>query len=388
MTVFLVVTHGKGSMDLYSLRLSRYLRVPTLHTDVYQKVSEQFGRSIIGFSMFRNTLLVLDFLRKLNGMQGIPHLPNHHLGRFGYFLKKPFIATVHDVIRYLDIKNKNSTPLIHKPNRNDSFWLNLDFKGSTKAEKIIVPSNHTKMDLIRHLAVPEEKIRVIYHGVDEDFRPTYGKRPCSEPYILFVGSEHPRKNLETLLKAFYQLKKDPKFKHLKLVKVGRIGGGEENFREKTLRLVEALKLKKEIIFISWISSSKELASFYTQAELFAFPSIYEGFGWPPLEAMACGCPVISSNVTAMPEILGNAAVYANPYDVEGWCQVMIEVLTDDRLRKRLSIRGMERAKLFSWKKTAEETLKVYREVDEKFEDRIWEVEVSTLPLRERRQHTS
>ena len=385
MTVFLVVTHGKGSMDLYSLRLSRYLRVPTLHTDIYQKVSEQFGRSVVSSSMFRNTLLVINFLGKLNGMEGIPHLPNHHLGRFGYFLKKPFIITVHDVIRYLDIKNKNSTPLIHKPSLNDSFWLNLDFKGSTKAEKIIVPSNHTKMDLIKHLSVPEEKIRVIYHGVDEDFKPTYGRRPCPEPYILYVGSEHPRKNLETLLKAFHMLKRDPKFKHLKLVKVGRIGGKEENFREKTLRLIETLGLEKEVIFISWISSAKELASLYTQAELFAFPSVYEGFGWPPLEAMACGCPVVSSNVTAMPEILGSAAVYVDPYDVEGWCQAMVEILTDDGLRKSLSIRGMERAKLFSWKKAAEETLKVYKEVDEEFEDKIEEVEISVPALKEKRQ---
>ena len=366
MVVFLVVTHGRGSMDLYSLRLSHHLNVPTFHTDVYQRVSEQFGRSAFGTSMFKNTFLVIDFLGKLNGIPGIPHLPNHHLGRFGYLLKKPFIITVHDIIRYLDIKNKDSTPLIHKPTLNDRFWLSLDFKGSTKAAKIIVPSNHTKMDLIKHLNVPEEKIKVIYHGVDEVFKPTYGRRPCLEPYILYVGSEHPRKNIETVLKAFHLLKKDPRFKHLKFVKVGRIGGREENFREKTLRLIESLKLEKDVVFVEWIPSPKELASFYTQAELFVFPSIYEGFGWPPLEAMACGCPVISSDVTAMPEILGSAAVYVSPYDVEGWYQAMVEVLTDDGLKKGLSVKGMERAKLFDWKKTAEETLKVYREVDEAF----------------------
>lgn len=361
MGVFLVVTHGKGSLDLYSLRLSQYIDVPVIHTDIYQRFSEQFSKSILDPPIVKKTLVAFSFIRRLHELPGIPHLPNHHLGRFGFFLKKPFIITIHDVIRYLD--TKNLTPLIHKPSLQDSFWINLDYRGALKAAKIIVPSNYTKKDLIKHFHVDEEKIKVIYHGVDETFKPTYGKRPCQEPYILYVGSEHPRKNLQTLLKAFYLLKKDPKFKELKLVKVGRAGGGEADFRGETLKTIQALNLEKEVIFIEWVPSQKDLASFYTQAELFVFPSIYEGFGWPPLEAMACGCPVISSNATCMPEILGDAAIYINPYDVKGLHQKMVEVLTDEGLRSKLSVKGLKRAKIFSWERAAKETLKVYREIE-------------------------
>lgn len=362
MGVFLVVTHGFGALDLYSLRLLRYMNIKAFHADIYQKISEQLGKSLLNPITVSRTLDAFAFFKKLLSTPGTPHLPNHHLGRFGFFLKKPFILTVHDVMRYLDVKC--STPLIAKPNFKDVFCVNLDYKGALKAERIIVPSYYTKRELTKHFQVKEENIRIIHHGIDEDFRPTYGKKLYREPYILYVGSEQPRKNLQTLLKAFYKLKKDPKFKHLKLVKVGRTGGSEADFRGITLKTIQALNLEKDVILEGWLSSQKDLASLYTQAEIFVFPSIYEGFGWPPLEAMACGCPVISSSTTSMPEILGDAPIYVNPYDVEELRQRLAEVLTDDRLRKELSIRGFKRVKQFSWKKAASQTLKVYEEVEE------------------------
>ncbi len=363
-SVFLVVTHGKSSLDLYSLRLARHLKVSTLHTDVYQRFSRLFNRKLFSASTVEGLLTLMRFAGKLSRITGIPHLPNQHLGRVGFLLKKPFIITVHDLIRYVDLKaSKHFKPLIHKPNLQDYFWLGLDYRGVARAARIIVPSTYTKNDLVRRLGIPEEKIRVVYHGVDEAFKPTENGRPCPEPYILYVGSEHPRKNLKTLLEAFSRLKENASFRDLKLVKVGRTGGKEANFRGQTLRLVESLGLKRDVIFFDWLPV-KTLASFYTQAELFAFPSLYEGFGWPPLEAMACGCPVVSSNASSMPEILGDAALYVNPLDVEGWAEALAEVLSSNRLRRKLSAKGIERAKRFTWRRTAEETLKVYLELEE------------------------
>jgi len=361
MGVFMVVTHGRSSLDLYSLRLSQYLDVPALHTDIYQELSKVFNRflppSIVAF-----TLKSLNFIRRLKATPGVPHLPNHHLGRFTRLLRKPFIITVHDLIRYLDTVGYLGSPLIRRPGKWDALGFTLDFKAVRKALRVIAPSNQTKKDLVKLLRVPEWKIKVIHHGVDRVFKPTFSKRPCEEPYILYVGSEHPRKNLKTLLRAFSLLKKDSRYRRLKLVKVGRAGGGECDFRGETMRMVKALKIENDVVFTGWCSS-EDLASYYSQAEVFAFPSVYEGFGWPPLEAMACGCPVVSSNASSMPEILGGAALLVNPYDVEGWRQALDRVLSSDRLRSRLSALGMGRAKNFTWEKTAKQTLEVYMEVE-------------------------
>lgn len=360
--VFLVVTHGRGSMDLYSLRLSQHLRIPTIHTDIYQRVCEVYGlRGVM--RVLRNAGEVHKFMKALEGFPGIPHLPNHHLGRFAYMLKKPFIITVHDVIRYLDARGCADSPLIHRPGWLDGLLISLDFLAARKALRIIVPSNFTKLELIRYLGVPESRIRVVYHGVDEVFRPTFGGRPCPEPYILYVGSEHPRKNLETLLRGFKLLKSDPKYRRVKLVKAGVVGGGERDFRAETLKLVDALGLRDDVIFLGWVSQ-RELASYYTQAEAFVFPSIYEGFGWPPLEAMACGCPVVSSRIPVMLELLGDAAVFVEPKSPEAWRDALELVLESDRVRSRMRARGFERARRFTWARAARETLQVYREVAE------------------------
>ncbi len=360
--MFLVATLGKGSMDLYSLRLAKHLKVPIIYTDVYEKVFERFNKPLLSLSFIEELLNTWSFAKRLDAIDGIPHLPNHHFGRVGLLLRKPFIITVHDLIRYFDMKGYG--PLIHRPNLKDKFWLSLDYLGVKRAARIITPSFKTKMDLVKHLKVPEDKVRVVYHGVDEVFKPTKGWRPCEEPYVLYVGSEHPRKNLATLLKAFSILKREhPEFKDVKLVKAGRVGGGELCYREQTLNLIKTLGLEDDVIFLEWISQ-RDLASLYSQAELFAFPSIYEGFGWPPLEAMACGCPVIASNTSCTPEILGDAAIYVSPRDVEGWYKALAMLLGDESLRKKLASKGLERAKTFTWRRAAEETLNVYKEVEE------------------------
>ncbi|MDI6815417.1 MAG: glycosyltransferase family 1 protein, partial [Dehalococcoidales bacterium] len=179
-----------------------------------------------------------------------------------------------------------------------------------------------------------------------------------KPYILYVGSERPRKNLGRIFEAFAKLKKE--FPKLKLVKVGTPGRSEE-YRRDTMKKLSSLGITKDIIFIDHMPEL-ELAYYYSSALLLAYPSLYEGFGLPPLEAMACGCPVITSNTSSLPEVVGEAGIMVNPYDTNSLFQAMRRVLTDDKLRDDMVRKGLEQAKRFSWEKAAREMQAVYNKV--------------------------
>jgi glycosyltransferase involved in cell wall biosynthesis len=300
------------------------------------------------------------FVRTLNRLGSIVHLTNHHLGRYGLFLKVPYIITVHDLIRYFDLNG--GEPFIHRPNHRDRFYLSLDYKGIRKAAKIIAVSQTTKRDLLQHLGVPEERVSVVYEGIDHQvFRPVE-RRILDYPYLLFVGSEHPRKNFVRVLRAFAKLKRERRFKDLKLVKVGKAGGAEVEFRKRTLQAINELNIPHEVVFTDYVAE-EDLPAYYSGAECFILPSCYEGFGFPPLEAMACGCPVIASNVASLPEIAGDAALLVHPQDTEEITKALYQVLGDDRLRKDLISKGIDRAKGFYWEKTARETLAIYESVE-------------------------
>jgi len=356
-----VATQGLGAMDLYSQKLAENLNGPIIWTDHYQRIAELFNISWFSWKSLMSLWENWQFVRRLNRLDGILHLPNHHLGRYGNFLKRPFIITVHDLIRYFDWKGFPVS--IHKPNCRDRFYLKLDYQGIKKAQKIIAVSQNTKRDLIKYLEIPEKKISVVYEGVDHNlFKPMKSKRLVNVPYILFVGSEHPRKNLVSLLKAFKKLKEEKRFKDLKLVKVGKAGGKEADFRKQTREVVQSLGLEKEVIFTEFVPQ-EELPLYYSGAECLVFPSLFEGFGFPPLEAMASGCPVIASNVASLPEIVGDGGLLVDPHNLNEIVKAIREVLIDGQLKKELVLKGLKRAKLFSWKKTAKETVEVYKEVE-------------------------
>jgi glycosyltransferase involved in cell wall biosynthesis len=356
--VYLVVTPGDISLDLYSQRLAYYTHVPVIRSSMMKEVIEIDTTSF--FHFMKRWWLLFNQGRKFNSTQDIFHLPSQHFGRLGYFLRKPFIITVHDLILYLDMKGYYNSPLIYRPNRQEKMWLSLDVKGIKKANIIIVPSIFIKTELMRHLKISDEKIRVIYHGVGEPFHPNpTAKRPCTDPYILYVGSEQPRKNLGTLFMAFKLLKEDSRFKTLKLVKIGK--PHRTRFREHNIETVKALHIESDVIFKDWVSVDL-LANFYAYAEIFAFPSIYEGFGWPPLEAMACGTPVVASNRASIPEILGQAAIYVDDsYNTKAWKDALYNILIEDKLKRRLSSLSIHRAGQFKWQDTAKKTLEVYAE---------------------------
>jgi mannose-1-phosphate guanylyltransferase len=359
--VTLVATKGKGSMDLYAQKLAEKLYAPKLYTDIYQKVAEQFNIPVLCPAALKAFWQDWQFIRMLNKLDGIVHLPNQHLGRYGFFLKIPYIITVHDLIRYFDLKGYGI--FIHHPNRRDKFYLSLDYRGIKKAARIIAVSQTTKHDLVKHLGIPEERISVVYEGIDHRlFKPT-SRRLVDYPYILFVGSEHPRKNFRQLIRAFFKLKTESGFKDLKLVKVGKAGGPEAEFRKQTLHVINELNIPRDVVFVDYVPE-EDLPAYYSGAECFILPSLYEGFGLPPLEAMACGCPVIVSDAASLPEVTGDAAIKVKPHDTSRLARAIKMVLMDKQLKRELVSKGLEHAQRFSWEKAARETMEVYESVED------------------------
>jgi len=164
--------------------------------------------------------------------------------------------------------------------------------------------------------------------------------------------------LDRLFEAFFVLKQE--FHELKLVKVGDQGRSKQ-FRSDTMKKLSGLGLIRDVIFVGHVSEL-DLAYYFSSAALLAYPSLYEGFGLPPLEAMACGCPVVTSNTSSLPEVVGEAGIMVNPYDTRSLVQAMRKVLTDKELRDNMVRAGLEQSKKFSWKKTAKLTLQVYNKV--------------------------
>ena len=217
------------------------------------------------------------------------------------------------------------------------------------ADAIIVDSQSTKSDILAFFSIPEDKIHVVHLAsdmkpVNARLSPKYGIRG---DYLLYVGTVEPRKNLLRLIEAFTQLDQE-----LKLVIVG-VSGWDN-------RAVYKSK-NPNIIFTGYVSE-EDLPAFYCNAKLLIYPSLYEGFGLPILEAMNCGCPVITSNISSMPEVAGDAALLVDPYNVEEIKSAAQKLLSDGMLRKKMVARGFRQARRFSWEKTADETLQVYQKV--------------------------
>ena len=362
--VNLLVTVGSGAMAAYSQKLAEKLDVPKVYADIYRRIAERFNIPWLSRDALRAVRDDRNFRNILSKLSDVVHLPNQHLGRYGNSLRMPYIITVHDLIRYFDLKKYGT--YIHHPNNRDRFYLNCDYKGIKKAARIIAISEATKRDLIQYLGIPDDRISVVYLGIDHvAFRPSFIASNFEHPYILFVGSEHPRKNLPTLLRAFSRLKEQSSFNNLKLVKVGEAGGREADFRKQSMEAINYLNLDREVIFTGVVSEA-DLRVYYSNAECLAFPSRYEGFGLPPLEAMACGCPVITSDSSSLPEVVGEAAIKISPGDVGGWAAALRKILTERQLKEKLIARGMKQAAKFSWEQTAEKTLLIYKEVEENF----------------------
>ncbi len=267
------------------------------------------------------------------------------------------ITTIHD-ISYIHLPQQLSTV--------ERLRVEKLFPATARrSDRIITGSKATKSDIIEHFGIDEDKITVTPYGVSENYHPITDQRKLKEilknlgleiGYILYVGALQPRKNIVRLLKAFELLKKDRGI-HEKLVIVGK----KAWLYEDIFKTYDSLSCRDDIIILDYVQEAY-LPYIYNGAKIFVYPSLYEGFGLPPLEAMACGTPVAVSKAPAMPEVVDNAGIYFNPKSVDSIAEAIHELLNDSRLRTTLSQRGQARAAIFKWRDTAKMTLDVYRQV--------------------------
>jgi glycosyltransferase involved in cell wall biosynthesis len=302
---------------------------------------------------------------RLAGFKGVFDLPHrrlaqelkldvlHYPNQFGgAFLPRSIkrVVTLHDITPLL-------FPQMHPRARVMAYRL-LARWSLNRCDRIIVDSNNTRHDLVEHGFARPGKIVTVPLGVVSNFATRPGVRPGlrherSRPFMLTVGVLEPRKNHALLLEVLQRLHRQGE--EIDLIIVGRDGWRWVNpvDRPEYANLRHSVQIRKDI-------PDDELGEIYKNAAVFVYPSYYEGFGLPILEAMACGTPVVASSTSSLPEVGGNAALYADPHDAEGFADKVLLLLRDHNLRQRMVAAGFERAKEFSWLRTARHTLSVYQ----------------------------
>lgn len=313
---------------------------------------ENFSFQVVKAPLFSlSEQIVLPFEIKKNRLD-IFHTPHFNISLFSPVKK---VVTIHDLI-----------PLIFPGARSSrlsrAYYRFMNSQATKKARKIIVDSKNTKRDLLKFFKVPEGKTEVIYGGVSERFRPVNDAKSLEEvekkfnttkKFLLYAGLRKPHKNLVSLIKVLEILRRKMNF-DIQLVMVGKKDPRFTQVEE----AAKELELEDDVLFLGEVSD-EDLVLLYNAAQVFLFPSLYEGFGLSPLEAMACGTPVISSNTSSLPEVLGDVAILLDPNDTIKWAEKIREVFTNEDLRKKLKHKGLERVKKFSWERTAQDTLRVY-----------------------------
>jgi glycosyltransferase involved in cell wall biosynthesis len=271
------------------------------------------------------------------------------------------VVTIHDV-GYLYYPEAHT--------RLSRFYLHLSTWWSTRAaQRVIAISRATADDLKRFYKVPEEKLRVVWHGCDPTFRPVYDRAeqarvrekyqlPLDRPYILYVGTLQPRKNLGRLVEAYVAGLKEQRLGQPDPVLV--LAGKHGWLYDSLFAQVKELGLEDHVLFPDYVEQA-DLPTLISGAAAFALPSLYEGFGMPALEAMACGTPLVAAKASSLPEIVGDAGLLVDPNDTAAWAAALQAVLNDPALRVRLQGAGMARVVQFTWPRAATETLRVLEE---------------------------
>lgn len=261
-----------------------------------------------------------------------------------------YISTIHDVIPCI-------MPEEYYPNKLKRYFLyTLQVKNAIKNSDIIITdSNYSKSDIIKHFKVDENKIRVVYLGIDNQFKTveeekilnTKAKLNINKKYILGIGGTEYRKNIKHLVEAFELFNKERKNEYI-LVIVGKLNC--------------KYNIKGDNIKYTGYIIDEDLVALYNGAEVFVYPSLYEGFGLPPLEAMACGTPVVTSNITSIPEIIGDAAELVDPYKVLDIKKGIDKIIDDKFYREKLIQKAYEKIKEYSWEITVEKIKKIHQEL--------------------------
>ena len=295
------------------------------------------------------------FLRRL-----APNLVHIPLNQVPLFMMEPYVVTMHDMSRLLFETGSGL--------RMDARRILLR-RGLLRAQRIIAVSETTRRDVRDALGIPEDRIRVVYNAPNPDFfLPATAERArileryqIDYPFLLYAGNIRPQKNIPRLVEAFAvareRLSRHPIYRDLHLIVIG----DEISLYPSVRRAVVQTRVEKAVRFLGFVPFDA-LRVFFENAALFVFPSLYEGFGLPPLEAMATGTPVVASNVSSLPEVLGDAALLVNPENVFEIARAIQEGLLDEDLRVELIAKGKAQAARYSWDRTAREVLEVYREV--------------------------
>lgn len=290
------------------------------------------------------------------------HIP--HLVSVPQYLPCPYVITVHDLLDYM-YRAHNGSSL------RRAVHLSCTSNVLKRAARIFAVSNFTKKDIERLFRIRPSSIDVVYNAIDERFRLGHAtdadrqfiaeRYQVNYPFILYTGRISPHKNVVRIIEAFSALKaeleKEDRLPDLKLIIIGDEVSRHPDLRRTVIRS----GVQNDVRFLGFVPIDV-LRIFYDAAKVFVFPSLYEGFGLPPLEAMAHGTPVVTSNTSSLPEVVGNAAVLVNPENVFELMRAVHRVLVDQPLRERLKQRGYEQAARYSWNSSVERILDVYREV--------------------------
>jgi glycosyltransferase involved in cell wall biosynthesis len=302
-------------------------------------------------------------LKRLNC--DLVHIP--HLFWLPRNLPCPYVMTVHDLLDHM-YRARDQSGL------RRSLHFFLTHRALKGAARIFAVSNFTKSEVEKLFDIDSERIEVVYNAIDERFlrghasdadRQLLAERYLiNHPFLLYAGRISPHKNVVRIIEAFSALKaeleKEELFPGLKLIIIGDELSKHPDLR----RTVVRSRMQNDVRFMGFVPIEM-LRVFYDAAKIFVFPSLYEGFGLPPLEAMAHGTPVVTSNTSSLPEVVGNAAVLVNPENVFEIMRALHRVLLDQALRDKLKVRGYEQAKRFSWDASARQILRVYHEIADK-----------------------
>ena len=343
--------YRQTGVSRYVAELTGALRATTEPGDTMTQLGSKLGpvgRRASARILWEQTVLAADIARH---RFDVFHGPVNALP---LALRAPGVVTIHDLafLRYPQ----------HLSAGRRAWLIGAIRHSARSAARVIAISRHTADDLVAWLGIDPERIAVIPLAVSPGIRRLTGselqvfrmKYGLDRPYVLAVGTLEPRKNLPMLLRAFAAVKDE--IPH-RLVLVGPEGWLTDDL----YRSIHELPLGDRLVMTGFVSDG-ELGGWYSGADLVAFPSWYEGFGLPLLEAMSCGSPVLAAGTSALPEVGGDAAVYIDPGGQAAWSEAMVDLLGDPVARERLSEAGLERAGTFSWERTALETWQVYHEV--------------------------
>jgi glycosyltransferase involved in cell wall biosynthesis len=356
--IAIVAGNGGNSLDGYARELVERLGARAISAPAS---TGSFGHRLFSRESLRRARADLAVVRRLRADQiGALHFTSQHLARYGPAAGAGYVVTVHDLIRLNDwYERDRADPLIHRPNLRDALHLQADVAGIRRATAVIAVSERTARELHARLEIPTERVHVIPEAVDTSrFMPS-APPAGSGDYVLFVGSEQPRKNLPTLIRAVAKLVSDPQNAALRLVKVGAPGGPEAPYRRRFLEEVHAAGLGDRLVLADRVCH-EELLSWYSGAQCLVLPSLSEGFGLPVLEAMACGCPTVVPDDSAQADVGGKAtARYFPATDADSLAAAIRRLLDGSSLRDQLRRRGFARARELNWERTVERTRAVY-----------------------------